>query len=276
MGMFILIRDGEEYYRRISLFKRLHHLDPYTPVSSLNPVEYPCLISSIKAITADAHNVQQTDGTFVVCYRVEIINEIYYRSQAKKLVYPYLPKGGLTRPRSRRINNIEELIEFVRTNVDIESSEEITRNGRYGGWSHVNIDRYNEIRRDLQLKQIDDLHNVVRTYHERSRDGNSTFPYFVSFRTINMDTFNNAVIPVITFFLLSKGEAKSLVYHKKNDVFIRQKHMAAKDRITKRAVKSTGRMITINGKRIFKWELDRRSINIDPDLSINTEENIPF
>ena len=146
-----------------------------------------------------------------------------------------------------KINNMEELDGLVRMWVD---DIEITNGGEYREWSPMDVDRYNEKRKALQLKQIDDLYNRVHTYCEEPIDVNLAFPYLVSFKAVNIGVFNNSIIPVVTFFILTKVEAKSLVYYEKNDVLIRQRRMATKNGIIKEVVKSAKKVVDISEKHI--------------------------
>jgi len=244
MGMFKLIKDMGDYNVFASSFRQQHHIDPLSHIGGLNPVKYPCLINTVKTLTT--HVYRNRDRTIDDRYCTSVINEIYYKSQAKKLVYP--PRRQFIRPRSVKINNTEELVELVRTQVDLDLK--ITNSGRYREWSPVDIDRYNGKRQVLQLKQIDDLYNRVRRYREEPINVNLAFPYLVSFRTVNIESFNNASITVVTFFILTREEAKSLVYYEKNDILIRQRRSVTHNKIIKGVIKRAKKVVDMGENHV--------------------------
>ena len=102
MGMFKLIKDIDDYYTFASSFRHQHNIDPLSHIRGLNPAKYPCLINSVEIFTSHVH--QNRDRANDNRYCTSVINEIYYKSQAKKLVYPL--KRQLIRQRSMKINNM--------------------------------------------------------------------------------------------------------------------------------------------------------------------------
>jgi hypothetical protein len=90
----------------------------------------------------------------------------------------------------------------------------------------------------------------VRTYREAPVNADLAFPYFVSFRAVNISIFNNSIISVVTFFILTKEEAKSLVYYEKNDVLTRQRRVVTKNRIIKEVIESAKKVVDISGNNI--------------------------
>ena len=197
MGMFTLITDAVSYSQYISSFKRGHYLDPFSYMANLHPIKYPCLISSVKAYTENVHNVEQPDGVINICHGIEMVNEVYYRSQAKKLVYPL--KGKFTLPRSvKATNDTAELVQFVRTSAWARPIER-----------GVALSEYDELKESLQLKLVDQLYNTVR-------DRRVVCPYIVSSKNVSIEVFDDRLIIVAAFFVLTMEEARSLVYYKNN------------------------------------------------------------
>ena len=240
MGMFKLIKDIGEYSNYISKFKRQHDLlDPLVGALPLgDPLRYPCLISSITAFVKKSIYRRQPEGVFRTEYIIEktIINEIYYRSQAKKLVYP--SKGQITRPCSAEINNVSDLVQFVRTSA---WADVVEHNGS-------------------QLKQIDELY--YRIHFERE---GSAFPCIVSFKNVNEEMPNNSLITIATFFVLTKEEAKSLVYYGKNVALKQRTRVCDCDTvITYKRAGENGAVI-MNEESVFQWQ-----------TKLPDHDNIPF
>jgi len=250
MGMFKLVKNAADCSLLISLFRRrhLHCLD--APVVGPTPLRYPCLVSPVKAFTESAYNVAEADRTRGLYHNINVAvkNEICYRSQAKKLVYPL--GRELANPWSRKICNIDELIHFVGRLDGL--SRDITRSGRYREWSSADIDRYNGFKKELQLRQINGVYDRMRAHTacEGLVDGDPAFPCIISFQTINVDAFNNSVVSILMFFILTKKEARSLVYHDKN----------------------MGLKVP---ERASTFTLEHDPINF-PSSSLRNDDNIPF
>lgn len=244
MGMFKLIKDIGEYSNYISEFKHQHDLlNPLIGALPLgDPLRYPCLISSIVAFVKKSIYRRRPEGVFRTEYIIEetIINEIYYRPQAKKLVYP--SKGQITRPCSAEINNVNDLVQFVRTSA----------------WTNPNIDVHSEPRTSLQLEQINKLYDTLDPIHRAA-----IFPCIASFKNIDEKMPNDSLITVATFFILTKEEAKSLVYYGKN-VALKQRTRAGDTVITYKRAEENGAVI-MNEESVFQWQ-----------TKLPDHDNIPF
>lgn len=192
MGMFKLMKNSIDYSNYLSEFKRQHNLSPFTSISGPGPSKYPCLIGSLKAFAKRPNKVLQTGGDIGTVYIIEEIieNEIYYRSQAKKLVYP--SEGRLARPKSVKIANNGDLDRFI------ETFWENYHRHNDGGMDH----RYR-----LQLEQVNELCSNVDA---------EALPCIVTLKDVNIDILDNCLISVAIFSVLTKEEARSLVYCKKN------------------------------------------------------------
>jgi len=205
MGMFKLLNNFAAYNSYISEFKRQHSLNPFTAVSVLGkagygragqtPLQYPCLISSTKAFMAVRNKVLRGDGTTDIVDAVNkvIINEIYYRPQAKKLVYP--SKGPLAMPKAVRIDSSADFDIFIET-----------------FWMNYRRNNEAENSEQLQVHQANKLCENVFV---------ENLPCIVTSGEINID---NLLTTVVVFFVLTKEEAKGLVYHSKNMDLKRQKY----------------------------------------------------
>lgn len=222
MGMFKLLDSFTAYNIYISEFKCRHGLNPFTAASVLkkvgyenplrHPLQYPCLISSTKAFRAVRNKIVRGDelgdeivDTVDTTHNI-IINEVYYRSQAKKLVYP--SKGPLGMPKSIKIYSSYDFDMFIET-----FWENYYRN---------NGARGNEHKDGLQIYQVNKLCDDISV---------EALPYIITLREIDID---NLLTTVVVFFVLTKKEAKSLVYYHK-DIDLKREYDEIRGRFVNRA-----------------------------------------
>ena len=214
MGMFELLDNFAAYNIYISAFKRRHGLDPFTTVSVLKkvgygsvsaspPLRYPCLISSTKAFAVAHKKIYRVGGAVETVGTINkvIVNEIYCRSQAKKLVYP--SKGPLALSlTSVKIDNSNDLDVFIEA-----FWENYRRNNERNNEAENSEHKY-----ALQMYQVNKL--CDNAFME-------ALPCIVTLRDVDID---NLLTTVVVFFVLTKEEAKSLVYHSKNMGLEKQKY----------------------------------------------------
>jgi len=247
--MFKLIKDAGDYAVHVSEFKRRYNLSPFTLVSGLGPSKYPCLVGFLKAFEETPTETLRIDGTVRIIYKETIINEIYYRSQAKKLVYP--SEGQLTRPKSTKIISIAGLDRFI-TTFWHNYHRHYERDQINGGYT-------------LQNHQVNELRTNVYA---------GALPCIVSVKNVNMA---NSLIYVTIFPVLTVEEAKSLVYYRKN-TGLKQRRIAAKGGVIRKAEEK----LILDGQAAFERQpelsYDHNRIYYDDTCGIYRDsiDNIPF